>query len=323
MKQTPFLHRSHSPSTATAWYLLPLVSLALALFFLLTCASSQALAAEEAPKVYHRIISLYSAHTENLVSMGAADQLIGISPSDNYPPEILDKKRYSYREDPERFIAAMPDLILVRPMIERAYPSLITKLRQAGIDVISMQPTGPEEIFAYWRRLGRLSAHSHEAEEMIDLFRDRLGDLKERVAPIPLDKRPRVYFQSMHRKMKTFAPSSIALFALEQAGGRNIATDAKQVRNTNIANYSKERILAHAANIDVFIAQQGRMNPVDLDTIRNETGFKAIKAVRRDNIVLIDEHLVSRPTLRLITGMEILHDRLYPQVRLSSLGKDR
>jgi len=282
----------------------------------------RAQAAEE-EKVYERIISLYSAHTENLVSMGAADQIIGISPSDNYPSEILDRKRYSYREDPERFIAAMPDLILIRPMIERAYPSLIAKLREAGIDIVSMQPTGPQEIFTYWRRLGRLSGHSREAEEMIDMFKDRLGALETRVATIPMEKRPRVYFESIHRKMKTFAPSSIALFALEQAGGRNIATDAKQVRNTNIANYSKERILAHAENIDVFIAQQGRMNPVDIDTIRNETGFKAIKAVRRDNIVLIDEHLVSRPTLRLITGMEILHDHLYPQVHLSALGKNK
>jgi len=298
------------------------VSLALTLI-VWPCSPELSLAAEDGPRIYQRIISLYSAHTENLVSMGAADQLIGISPSVNYPPEILDRKRYSYRQDPERFIAAMPDLILVRPMIERAYPSLISKLREAGIDVISMQPTGPEEIFAYWRRLGSLSGHSREAEEMIDLFKARLDVLQARVAPIPLEKRPRVYFESMHRKMKTFAPTSIALFALEQAGGRNIATDAKQVRDTNIANYSKERILAHAADIDVFIAQQGRMNPVVFDTIKNETGFEAIKAVRRDNIVLIDEHLVSRPTLRLLTGMEMLHEHLYPPFRLSSVRENR
>ncbi len=316
MKHIPCLYRSYTPSPATVLCLLLMLITAPAYF------PGQALAAEE-EKVYERIISLYSAHTENLVSMGAADQLIGISSSDNYPSEILDRRRYSYREDPERFIAAMPDLILIRPMIERAYPSLIAKLREAGIDVVSMQPTGPQEIFTYWRRLGRLSGHSREAEEMIDMFTDRLDALETRVATIPMEKRPRVYFESIHRKMKTFAPTSIALFALEQAGGRNIATDAKQVRNTNIANYSKERILAHAENIDVFIAQQGRMNPVDLDTIRNETGFKAIKAVRRDNIVLIDEHLVSRPTLRLLTGMEILHNHLYPQVHLSALGKDK
>jgi iron complex transport system substrate-binding protein len=263
-------------------------------------------------KVYTRIISLYSAHTENLVSMGAAEQLIGISSSDNYPAEILDRPRFTYREDPERFIAARPDLILVRPMIERSYPQLMAKLREAGIAIVSLQPTSVDEIFPYWRELGRLSGRRAHAEDMIDRFTAGLEAIGSHVSLIPEDSRPRVYFESMHRNMKTFAPSSIALFALEQAGGRNIATNATQVRNTNIAAYSKERILAHAANIDIFIAQKGRMNPVDIDMIRNETGFQAIKAIRENRIVLIDEHLVSRPTLRLIEGIERLHAELYP-----------
>ena len=63
-------------------------------------------------KTYKRIISLYSAHTENLASLGAMEQIIGISRSDNFPPEVLSKKRFSYREDPERFIAEQPDLFL-------------------------------------------------------------------------------------------------------------------------------------------------------------------------------------------------------------------
>lgn len=271
-------------------------------------------------KVYHRIISLYSAHTENLVSMGAAEQLIGISPSDNYPQDILHKKRYSYREDPERFIAAMPDLILVRPMIERSYPQLIAKLREVGISVISLQPTSVEGIFNYWLTLGKLSGHRREAQAMIENFTTTLAGVQAEVAKVPLDRRPRVYFESIHRKMKTFASQSIALFALEQAGGRNIADDAQQVRNTNIAAYSKERILAHAQEIDVFIAQQGRMNPVNLETIKNETGFQAIRAVREGNIFLIDEHLVSRPTLRLLEGIEQLHNHLYPESQLALSG---
>jgi iron complex transport system substrate-binding protein len=269
---------------------------------------------------YQRIISLYSAHTENLVSMGAADQLVGISPSDNYPEHILDKQRFSYREDPERFIAARPDLVLVRPMIERSYPQLMDKLREIGIHVVSLQPTTVEGIFDYWRDLGRLSGHPTAAEEMIEQFSSRLDTFATRVDGIAMEKRPRVYFESMHRRMKTFAPSSIALFALKMAGGINVATDASQVRSTNIAAYSKERILAHADEIDVFIAQQGRMNPVTLETIRNETGFQAIKAVRRDNIFLIDEHLVSRPTMRLLQGIEQLHEQLYGQASLTEAG---
>ena len=68
-------------------------------------------------KPFNRIISLYSAHTENLCSIGAADQLVGISRSDDFPEDILTKPRFSYREDPEKFIAHNPDLVLIRPMV--------------------------------------------------------------------------------------------------------------------------------------------------------------------------------------------------------------
>lgn len=276
---------------------------------------------EAATQQYTRIISLYSAHTENLVSLGAEDLIVGISPSDNYPPQILNKKRFSYRDDTERFIAATPDLVLVRPMIERSYPQLTAKLRQAGIAVISLQPTSVDGIFDYWKELGKLTRREDEAKVMINHFNNRLDAIKESVEQIAESDRPWVYFESMHRKMKTFAPTSIAIFALEQAGGRNIASDAKQVHSTNIAEYSKERILAHAEEIDVFLAQKGRMNPVEIETIRNETGFQAIKAVKENRISLIDEHLVSRPTMRLIEGIEHLHILLYPERLAANMEK--
>jgi iron complex transport system substrate-binding protein len=273
-----------------------------------------------ATKTYQRIISLYSAHTENLVSMGAGDQLVGISISDNYPEEILTKKRFSYREDPERFLAVSPDLILIRPMIERSYPQLIGKLRDAGIAVVSLQPTSVEGIFDYWRELGRLCGKEHNAEKMVNMFQEKLSAMAKQVSHIPADKRQRVYFESIHSKMKTFAPTSIAIFALEQAGGINIATDARQVRSTNIAAYSKERILAHAGEIDIFVAQKGRMNPIRKETIAQEPGFQVIKAIQNNEIYLIDEHLVSRPTLRLLEGIETLYDLFYDRPETVAAG---
>ncbi len=260
---------------------------------------------------YTRIISLYSAHTENLVSLGAEQQMIGISVSDTYPEQILGKPRYSFREDPERFIAARPDLILIRPMIERAYPQLLSKLREAGITVVSLQPNSVEEIYDYWRELGVLSGHGQRAEEMITAFKTGLETAGERVQQFSHEQRPRVYFESIHSKMKTFAQKSIAIFALEQAGGVNIASDAQQVRTTNIAAYSKERILAHAEEIDVYLAQQGRMNPVSKEMIMAEPAYQAIKAVRDGKVYLIDEELVSRPTLRILEGVQRLNRILY------------
>jgi iron complex transport system substrate-binding protein len=256
---------------------------------------------------YKRIISLYTAHTENLCSLGATSQLIGISKSDDYPEEILSRPKFSYRDDPEKFIGMQPDLVLVRPMIERSYPQFIEKLRQAGIEVVSLQPNSIEEMYGYWRSLGALSGREKEAEQLVASFKGRLDRIRLEVSKIKPEDRPGVYFESIHSKMKTFSPESIAVFVLEEAGGVNIGADAVQVRETNIAFYGKERLLSRGADIDIYLAQQGRMNPVDVETIRSEPGFLAIKAVREEKVFLIEEALVSRPTMRILDGIDKLY----------------
>lgn len=266
------------------------------------------------PKPFKKIISLYSAHSENLCSLGAEDLLVGISRSDDYPSSITSKPRFSYREDPEKFIALQPDLVLVRPMIERSYPQFIDKLKQAGIAVASLQPNSVDEMFGYWDKLGILTGHEAQAKEMIAVFKSRLKVVHDSLKDVTVNERPKVYFQSIHKKMKTFAPESIGVFVLEQAGAINIAADAKQVRNTNIAFYGKEQLLSHGPVIDIFLAQHGRMNPVEVSTIINEPGFGAIKAVQNGQVYLIEEALVSRPTLRILDGIEELNALFYPQI---------
>ena len=258
-------------------------------------------------KPFTRIISLYSAHTENLCSMNAADQLVGISRSDDFPENILNKPKFSYREDPEKFIGQQPDLVLIRPMVERSYPEFVKKLQAAGIKVISLQPTSTSEMLDYWKTLGTLSGHEDEAQAMVTTFEERIGQINETVSKIPKVDRPIVYFEAIHKKMKTFAETSIGMFILETAGGVNIAADASRVRTTNIAYFGKEKLLSRGQEVDFFISQQGRMNPITKEIIINEPGFKAIRAIREDQVYLIEEQLVSRPTLRILKGIDRLH----------------
>lgn len=265
-------------------------------------------------KPFKRIISLYPAHTENLFSLGLSQGIIGVGRNDSFPAAALAKQKFHYRQDAEKFIAAQPDLVLVRPMIMRSYPQLMEQLAKAGIKVVSLQPTSIESMFSYWQKLGLLTGRQNQAALMEVRFREELSALVERTAHLDLEQRKKVYFEAIHRKMKTFMPTSLAIFALESAGGINIAADAGQVRSTNIAYYGKERILAKARDIDVFLAQQGVMNRVDEELIRQEPGFMAIKAILEGQICFIDEELVSRPTMRLLEGVRQIGTMLYPEL---------
>ncbi len=264
---------------------------------------------------FSRIVSLYPAHTENLVNLGAGNRLVGVSKSSK-PIKGVPKgcKTVSYRDDLERLLVLKPDLVIIRPMISRAHPNLVKGLERSGITVISLQPITPNDLYDYWKKLGILVGKSKEAADMTKRFKEGLMEMAKRVELIPEDKRQKVYFEAIHRRMKTFAPGSLQIFCLETAGGMNIASDAVRLRNTNIAEYGKERILSKANEIDVFLAQRGRMNPVTKEEIINEPGFQVIKAIKDGRVYLVDETIVSRPTIRLLKGMDTIFRLLYPKM---------
>ncbi len=261
---------------------------------------------------FKRIISLYGAHTENLFYLGLDKEIVGVSIHDDYPKKVNTKTRFSYHDGPEKFIGVNPDLILVRPMIVRGYKNLFLKLKDLGIEVVSLQPTNFNEMLDYWLELGKLTGKEKKAKKMIEEFLNKLNKIKSVISSIPYSKRKRVYLESIHRKFKTFAPDSISMFVLKSAGGINIAQDAIRVRHTNIAYYGKERILAKGDKIDFYISQIGPMNPITKDDILNEPGFKAIKAVREGKVFLVKEEILSRPTPRIIIGIKKIAKILYP-----------
>lgn len=264
-------------------------------------------------KPFTRIISLYGAHTENLFALGLDQEIIGVTRNEVYPKEAKGKPPFSYHDDFEKFLAFRPDLILIRPMIERGYAQLIARLEKIGIAVVSLQPGTVDEMYVYWQILGILTGKQDRASEMISLFKKEVSAFKTVTAGISQKKR--VYFEAIHSKMKTFSRDSMAIFVLETAGGINIAAEAEPVRGTNIAAYGKERILSHADEIDVYLAQSGVMNRPTVSLIKNEPGFQIIKAVKADQIYLIDEMIVSRPTLRLLDGIREVRKLLYPSSR--------
>jgi len=267
---------------------------------------------------------LYGAHTENLFYLGLDKEIIGVTRNDSFPEAAKQKPSFSYQDDPEKFLGAGADLVLVRPMIERGYPALIRRLEKSGVVVISLQPNTVDEMYSYWLTLGVLTGKESEAMAMVADFKSEVARYRsiarERFQSSDVNKEagsnrvkvPRkVYFEAIHSKMKTFTPGAMALFALESAGGVNVATDAEASRGTNIGNYGKEKILSHASEIDIFLAQQGVMNHTSVEIIKNEPGFGIIKAVQENQIYIIDEMIVSRPCFRLLQGIEKIGEILY------------
>lgn len=253
-----------------------------------------------------RIVSLYSAHTENLFALGAGDRLIGVSNSEVYPEEALLLPVYHYREDPEKVIAAMPDLVLVRPMIERVAPEYIEALERAGITVASLYPDTAEEFDSYIRTLALITNTQQRAEELLADRTARIDAITQSIKDIePVS----VFVETSADPLRTLTADALAAVNVRLAGGELIASDVDENPGSSMVEYPIEKLIEKADRIDVYIAQKGGMNKaVTLEDIYCRPGYLAIKAIQNGHILIIDEKLIASPTFRQLDGIELLSE---------------
>ncbi|MDR1612532.1 MAG: ABC transporter substrate-binding protein [Planctomycetota bacterium] len=252
-----------------------------------------------------RIISLYAGHTEVLLRLGARDNIVGVSRQENYdgpetegwsPPE------FSIRDDIEKFLAAKPDIVLVRPQHVAGAGRLVDALERSGIAVVPLQVLRADELHAYWRELGGLVGRQNEAAAMSEAFAKEAARYAE--ASAKLERRPGVFIEAIHREVKTFVPGSIPAWLVGLAGGRYVAADAiPAAPGVIIADYGPERLLGKAGEIEVFVSQDGAMNGTPLETIRTRSIYQPLAAFKTGKVFKISEAILARPTPSLLKGL--------------------
>ncbi|MEG1824481.1 MAG: ABC transporter substrate-binding protein [Cloacibacillus sp.] len=260
---------------------------------LFVCAA-QTFAAAGAAYAASRIISLYPGHTDNIIALGGAAKLIGVSRNDD--EETLPQlPRFSGKSGAEELLALKPDLVLTRGLAERQNPQLRGVLERAGVKVAALEPPEWDGFGGYLRELAKLiGADPAKAEAKLSAAR---GAIAKNAAKYSKGKKPAVFIEATEKELHTCSPDSWAAKLIELAGGVNAARAAKPIREGSaIAPWGLERILKSAASgsIDFYIVQQGAMNGADLKSLRARPWFSALKGVKT---AALPEGELSRPSL--------------------------
>ncbi len=257
-----------------------------------------------------RIISLYAGHTEILLRLGAKDNIIGVSAQETYngpETEGFAPPVFSIRDDVEKFLAAQPDVILLRPMHVAVGSRVVGALKDAGIKIHAAQVTKAGSLYQYWRELAKIVGREDEAEKMIADF-DQVVRRYHQAAEKRVDK-PGIFVESIHPSIKTFTPDSLPMWLVELAGATNVASDAKATASgLMIADYGPERLLAKADDIDIFISQLGTMNSTPQKQVEERNIYQPIKAFKDGQVYKISESILARPTPTLLEGLAKLAD---------------
>jgi iron complex transport system substrate-binding protein len=152
------------------------------------------------------VASGISTVTELLISLGVEDRIVGIDLSSSIREflfkDLLDLPLISTSEDShyamdfEKIIALEPDIFITGVVPQEGFDDIVATL-EPEIPVIAVSYDTPEEFVASLTLLGELFDCQAAAAEYSAFFQGTLDMIIERVAGLPEDERPRVYYEWM------------------------------------------------------------------------------------------------------------------------------
>ena len=288
-----------------------------------------------------RIVTFLPSATELIYSLGADDKLFGVTHECNYPSDAKTKSRVIssvfdpasmsskqiddkicqlmtdgkqiYNLNKENLLNAKPDLIISQDICEvcsahTEHVKIAMDMLEKKPEVYTMDPHDVDEILMSIRDISKMIGKETEGNELVDSLVKRLEFVKSKT----FEDKPKIvaiewvdpFFTSGH-----WIPEMI-----ESAGGENLISTEKMPSRKMELEEIKE------ANPDIIV-----MMPCGFDIKRtvseynnvltNNPDWHELKAVKEKNVYAVDANsYFSKPSLRTITGIEILAKIIHPDV---------
>lgn len=208
----------------------------------------------------------------------------------------------------EVVLGLKPDLILDVGSTRQTFVSLADRVQsQTSIPYALLDGRLDTSDGAY-RTLGQLVGEAARAEVLASYAFDVLRTVSDRVATVPADKRPRVYYARGPRGLETGLAGSINVEAIEMVGARNVAGEARG----GLAAVSLEQVLAWDPEVIVTIDQDFAR------TVRRDPDWSGVAAVRTGRVHLSPKlpfgWVDFPPSVNRLIGLRWLGKILYPDL---------
>lgn len=238
-----------------------------------------------------RIVSLSPTATETLFAIGAGRQVVAVDEQSDYPRTAPRTTLSGYTPNVEAIAAYRPDLVV----ISFDPKGLSEALGRLGIPVVfhnaaANLPGAYQQI----RQLGRLTAHTQEADTLVARMKQRIGAIVAKArtrgkgATVYHELDPTLYSATS----STFVGRVYAMFGL-----RNIA-DAAKAGGSDYPQLSPEYVVS--TNPDLIVLADTVCCGQQAQTVAARPGWSRIAAVRTGSVVRLDDSIASRWGPRLV-----------------------
>ncbi len=259
------------------------------------------------PSPAKKIVSLAPSNTEVLYAIGAGSQVIARDDFSDYPEEAkslatIGGNMGNYNL--EEIARLQPDLVLAAGL---NIPEQVKALENLGLTVYYLNnPTDLAGMFTNLQTVGQLTGHADQASALAQTLRIRAATVESALSGST--ERPKVFYEldgTDPAKPWTAGSGTFINTFIQMAGGVNVAANLD-----GWAQLSQEELILQ--NPDIILLGDSAYG-ITIEKVAGRPGWGQIKAVQDKNIHPFDDNLVSRPSPRLIDGLELLAQILHPE----------
>ena len=288
-----------------------------------------------------RIISFLPSATELIYELGAQEKLFGVTHECNYPTEatskpkviesVFEPEKMSSKEIDEKICDlsekgediyklvtqnvsdAKPDLIISQEICEVC--SAYTNQVKNAIEILDEKPEiysmSPHDINGILKCVTDIAEKINEKKrgnEIVNSLNSRINRIKD----VKISKRPKVlaiewinpFFTSGH-----WVPEMI-----EMSGGENMITKkgehSRKMEIEEIENENPDVMILMPCGFDV----QRTVSEYE-KYLKNDLRWNELRAVKERKVFAVDANsFFSKPSIRVVTGIEILTKILHPEM---------
>ena len=246
-----------------------------------------------------RIISLSPTATEMLFAIGADDQVIAVDDQSNFPPDAPTTDLSGFEPNVEAIASYEPDLVVY----STEPGDLGSTLEGLGITTMLLPAAATlDDVYEQLKQLGRATGNAESATAVVHDMRTEVDSI---VSSVEMPQPPLTFYHELDDTYysvtsQTFIGQLYGLVGLE-----NIA-DAADGGGGGYPQLSAEYVIR--ADPDLIFLADTKCCGQSPATVAERPGWNSITAVRRRDVVPLDDDVASRWGPRIVEYLRTIAD---------------
>lgn len=255
-----------------------------------------------------RIVSLCPSNTEILYLLGLKDRIVGVDDYSDWPKEVnrLPKCGPDLDIDIDKVKSLRPDLVIASLSVPGMEKN-IEGLKREGIPHLILAPNRIGDIADNIRRTGEAAGVGERGKQVADRFLQRLEEIRKR---IPQGRpRLRLYWEWWPKPVFTPGGRNWLSEVSTLVGGENIFGDMDR----ESIQTDWEEVARREPDVALIVWTGVPIERVRKERILTRPPWQGRPFAQESRIHILEEGWYCRPSPRLLTGIEYLAHRLYPE----------